>query len=341
MTEPETTRSADGRAAEPAAVSERPPARSGGDAEASADGPESVADARAPGLLQLPQILGAVVAPTTLLSSLLYYFGWSHAYWFFDYFGVNSTLLGLTTSDYLMRSLDALFVPMTVVASAALLALWGHAVLRARLAVGSRPRLMRVVQPAVGIGGLALAIGGLASVVATTVLSAHLAVAPLSLASGVLLLTYWVHLRRVLTARPAGRERRPAGAAAREWAVVFLLVGLSLFWAASDYAAAVGTQRARQFVAELPTYPSAVIYSERSLSLHAPGVREVRCDAPAAAYRFRYDGLTLVLQSGDQYLFLPRAWTPSDGLAVIVARDKSLRLEFIRPSARATLRSTC
>src|SRR6266508_5019985 len=115
----------------------------------------------AAGLPQLTKILGTVVAPTTLLTSLLFYFGWSHAYWFFDYFGVNSTLLGLTTRDYVMRSLDGLFVPMTVVACAGLLVLWGHAMLRARLVVGTRPPL---VLPVVTVAGIALAGAGLLSV---------------------------------------------------------------------------------------------------------------------------------------------------------------------------------
>jgi hypothetical protein len=119
-----------------------------------------------------------------------------------------------------------------------------------------------------------------------------------------------------------------------EWAAVFVLVGLSLFWAASDYSAAVGRSRARQFVAELPTYPDAVVYSNRSLSLHAPGVRELRCRDPEAAYRFRYDGLKLMLQAGDQYLFLPAAWSPRNGVAILVPRSDSLRLEFLPPSAR-------
>jgi hypothetical protein len=43
-----------------------------------------------------------------------------------------------------------------------------------------------------------------------------------------------------------------------------------------------GRSRARQVVAELPTYPNAVVYSGRSLSLHAPGVRETRCHDPNA-----------------------------------------------------------
>jgi hypothetical protein len=88
------------------------------------------------GLPQLFHLLGTVVAPTTLLTLLLFYFGWAHAYYFYDYFGVNSTLLGLTTRDYVQRAADGLFIPMMAVACAGLLALWAHSLLRARLAQG-------------------------------------------------------------------------------------------------------------------------------------------------------------------------------------------------------------
>lgn len=296
------------------------------------------------GLAQLTRILGTIVAPTTLLTSLLFFFGWSHAFWFFDYFGVNSTLLGLTTRDYVMRSVDGLWVPMTVVACAALVMLWGHMVLRARLAAASRTRVLRVLGPAMALLGLVLATGGVASLFAQTRLEDHLVGAPVSLLLGVLLLVYAVHLWRSMS---AGAERTrgatgPGWAAVAEWAGVFVLVGLSLFWVASDYSAAVGRGRARQVVAELPTYPNAVIYSERSLSLRGPGVREVRCQDPQATYRFRYDGLRLVLQAGDQYLFLPQAWTRAGGVAILMPRNDSLRLEFVPASARGTMpRSTC
>jgi hypothetical protein len=131
------------------------------------------------GLPQLMRLLllGTIVAPTTLLTSLLFYFGWSHAYRFYDYFGVNSTLLDLTTQDYLMRALDGLFVPMTVVALAGLVALWGHTALRARLAAGSRPRVLRILGPVMAIAGLALAIGGVSSVFTETALHDQLAAA--------------------------------------------------------------------------------------------------------------------------------------------------------------------
>jgi hypothetical protein len=342
-----TTRPDAEPAVEAAATPAGRPSERPGDAEAGkpvpAPAPVPAATPASFGLPQLSRILGAIVAPTTLLTSLLFYFGWSHAYWFFHYFGVDWTLLDLTNRDYVMRSLDGLFVPLTVVACAGLLLLWGNAVLRARLAFGSRPRVLGVLLPALTAAGLVLAGGGIASVFAGTVLSRYLAVAPSSLAIGVLSLTYAVHLRRLVAERERGeRAPRAVWAAVAEWAAVFVLVGLSLFWAATDYSAAVGRSRARQFVAELPGYPDAVVYSSRSLSLRAPGVREVRCHDPEASYRFRYDGLKLMLQSGDQYLFLPAAWSPANGVAILVPRSDSLRLEFLPPSSHdRARRETC
>ena len=120
-------------------------------------------------------------------------------------------------------------------------------------------------------------------------------------------MVYAAHLWR--STHPSGDRAvapRAGWLAVVEWAGVFVLVGLSMFWAANDYSAAVGRSRARQFVAELPIYPRAVVYSERSLNLHAPGVREVRCQNQEAAYRFRYDGLKLVLQSATSTCSCPR-----------------------------------
>jgi hypothetical protein len=288
---------------------------------------------------QFVKILGAIVAPTTLLTALLYYFGWSHAYWFCDYFGVNSTVLGFTSTDYMMRSVDALFVPMTVAACAALLAVWGHTILRARLAAGYRPRALRFLVPgALALGGILL-FGGFLSVFTTTVLSQHLVAAPLSLGFGVLLLVYVIHLRKLIGDRHEAAGPGRGWVAVAEWAVVFVLVGLSLFWAATDYSAAVGRSRAGEFVAGLRSYPNVALYSEHNLSLRAPGIRRVRCTDTDAAYRYRYDGLKLVLESGDEYLFLPAQWTPAHGVAILLPRTDSVRLEFFPAWSRSSLES--
>jgi hypothetical protein len=81
----------------------------------------------------------------------------------------------------------------------------------------------------------------------------------------------------------------------------------------------------------LPSRPDVVAYSEKGLSLQAPGVREVACQDADAAYRFRYDGLKLVLQVGNQYLLLPSGWTHANGAAILIPRSDKTRLEFSPP----------
>jgi hypothetical protein len=293
-----------------------------------------MADDSGSGLSRTARIVGTVVAPTTLVTALLFYFGWSHAYWFFEYFGVDSSLLGLTTRDYLMRSLDGLFVPMVVVACAGLAAVWAHSLLN----IGTRTRLLPVLIPIVGGVGAFLALIGLARVFGVrTPLDTFVSAVPLCLAVGVLLVAYAVYLWRLF--RPAPRTQwRTMG----EWLGVFVLVGLALFWAASDYSAAVGRSRAAEFVARMPAYPTALVYSEKSLSLDIPGVVETRCADPDAAYRYRYAGLKLLLQSGNQYVMVPSSWTTSRGVAILLPRNDSLRLELLPASPdRAPIPTTC
>jgi hypothetical protein len=297
---------------EPAAAPEREP-------------PASIAS-------RLGRVFGAVVAPTTLFTALFYYFGWMHAYYFFGYFGVHSTLLGFTPTDYLMRSVDALLVPVAVAALAVLAGLWLDGVLLGRLAGGSRELTGRIAVVALGALATLLVAGcAIATFTYTNARNEHPAVFPLGFALGVLLVAYVRYLRERLAGRArergAASVRRPwAGAVA--WAAVFLLVGMSLFAAATDYAAATGQARAQREAATLGYEPNVLVYSEKNLGLRAPGVHMVRCTDPEAAYKFRYEGLKLVLQSGGLNLFLPEAWTPEDGVAFLVPRSDSIRLEF-------------
>jgi hypothetical protein len=337
--------------------------------------PGDATDGRtAPGIRRFGALFGAIVAPTSFITGLLYYFGLNQAYWFYAYFGVDATMLGLGTTDYMVISVDSLFVPMVVTAAAGLAAFWGHDLLRARLATGARPHMLRVLVPTVGGVGCLLALGGFWSVLDDRFfLRGHLAAAPLCLAVGVLLLAYALQLRRSLPppeeasasdteaeSDPAGppdpRDERPEPAAVprhqaaarpewailTEWAVVFALVGLSSIWAASDYAAAVGTGRAEHLASQLPTSTAAVLRSTRSLGIDAPGVRELRCHDAGSAYPYRYEGLVLVIQSANQYVLLPKDWTPTTGVALVIPRTDSIRLEFVPYAARGTLgRSAC
>ena len=278
------------------------------------------------GLPQVTRGIGIAFGSTTVLSGFLYYFGWSRAYYFYDYFGVASSLLGLSAPDYLQLSVDGLFVPLTVVATITIAVLWARPWL-GRLGRGRRrAAIARIALPAVG---MLLLLNGMSAILVRTPLNRHLAVAPLCLAAGAALV--------VLSLRGA-RDGAPVGVAVAEWAAIVVLVGLSLFWVANDYSAAVGRSRAREMAAQLPSFPDTALYSEKSLSLRHPGVLETRCTAKDAGYPFRYDGLKLILRSGDQYLFLTTNWTPGNGLAVVMPRDGT-RLEFTPTATSAPV--TC
>ncbi|WP_249998350.1 hypothetical protein [Actinoplanes sp. M2I2] len=279
------------------------------------------------GLPQVNRAFGVVLTSTTVVTAILFYFGWSRAYYFYDYFGVDTSLLGLTTTDYLQLSVDGLFVPLAIAACAVLAVLW----IGVRLPTG-RLRASRFLTYAVPAAGVLLLANGLSAIVWQTPFNRRLAVAPLCLAAGAVLL--------VLAVR---RTRTDAsdGIAALDWAVVFVLVGLALFWAANDYSAAVGRSRAEQLVGQLPTFPDATLYSAASLSFADPRVRETTCEDPKATYGFRYDNLKLVLQSGGQYLLLPTGWSPRDGTAILLPRTDSTRFDFTRADATVEPPPTC
>jgi hypothetical protein len=285
-------------------------------------------------LPQVLKIVGSVVAPTTLLTALLFYFGRLHATGMFAYFGVHFTVLDLTLQDYLVRSADGFILPLIIVVGTALLVLWIHRLLLGALPSRSRRITLQALIPLAGTVGLALVALAIADAIAPGLFGSFPEARGLSLSIGVLLLAYAARLLRLLRSERGSYHipvQTTTAVAIAEWCSVFLLVSVGLFWAVGSYAAGVGTGRAQQIEAALPTSPDTVLYSEKSLSLQAPGVQEVICQNPEAAYRYRYEGLKLVLQSGDQYLFLPADWSRASGAAILIPRSDTMRLEFSGP----------
>jgi hypothetical protein len=288
-------------------------------------------------LPKLVKVFGGIIAPTSLLTGLLFYFGRSRSAGYYRYFHVNSTVLDLTTNDYLFSGIDGLFVPISVACLLALVLLWLNRLLLTRVPPGARRRAVRVLVPASGLVGAVLV--GLAFADLFTegrVFGVNSATGGLCLAVGVIMLVYAVRLLRLfLPPRAQAPLRRPATGLA-EWGAAFLLVSIGLFWAADAYAFGVGTGGAMTLHRALPAVPEAVLYSQQSLSLDVPGVTEVRCSDPDAAYRFRYDGLRLVRQAGNQYLLLPATWDRTTGTAVLIPRSSTIRLEFRSAAAPST-----
>jgi hypothetical protein len=277
-------------------------------------------------------VLGSVVAPAALVTALMYVFGLVHAYWFFQRFSVDYSVMGLTTQDYLLRSQDGLFVPLVAVAAGGLGLLWAWALVPTRLVATAAPFVLRRLAPACVVVGLALLAFALVGLLAPNLTANLLGLPGSALAGGVLLMTAASRVRlRLPAARPRPGLGLPFPLAVAEWAAVFLLVSVGLFWAVSDNAAGVGTMRANQVIEGLAAAPDVALMSERRLNLVLPGVDERRCGDPDGGYGFRYSGLKLVMQSGGQLLLLPETWVDRDAQAVVLPRTDSLRLEFSAP----------
>lgn len=268
------------------------------------------------------QVIGSVVAPAGLLTALMYYFGLLHAYWFFGRFGVDYTLMGLTTQDYLVRSADGLFVPLTAVAAVGLASIWlslcvsTTTLRRARRLV--RPSVLRGVTVLLALTVLAVAVAGL---LGPKMFAGSVGVPGVSLVVSVVLLT--------VVSRSGHRRRRlPPAVLIGEWMAIFVLVSTGAFWAVGDYSAEVGTRRGNDVIAALPTWSDAIVYSEKSLNLALPGVHEQRCTGEDAAFNYRYDGMKLIVESGGPLLLLPSEWHDGTSIAVVLPRSDTLRLEF-------------
>jgi hypothetical protein len=283
---------------------------------------------------QALRIVGTVVAPTTLLTVLMLYFGRLHATGLFDYFGVQQTVLDLTPQDFLVRSADGLIIPLVVVAIVAVIALWLHQVLTQLLSIAVRRAVLRVLIPVAAVAGVGLVGVALVDAFGSGLFDGFGEARGLALAVGAVLLAYAARLVRLFAAERRGRRPRrvPIGVLVAEWAAMLVLVSVGLFWAVGTYAAEVGAGRGAQLEALLPDLPEVAVYSKENLHLVAPGVVQHTCEGEGEgegeAYGFRYDGLRMVMQSGSQYLLLPAAWTRDAGAAILLARNDSIRLEF-------------
>lgn len=279
------------------------------------------------------ELIALVVAPTALLTALAYYFGVRLSAARAEYFGIDNSVLHFTTRDYVLRSVDALFVPLGALFVAALLALAVHAFVSHNLEDQRVSGPLRWTIRAAGCAGFVVFAICVYAVFRELPFHTYYLLPSLGLGIGLIVLAYAVYVERevhAVTSRRAEASRhRPLSL---PFIVVVGLVGvLSMFWATSDYAAALGRGRAKALAANLDARPSVVVYTERQLGIAGPGVVEKRAD-DAAAYRFRYSGLRLLIESDGRFFLIPNNWTRSKGAVIVLPDTPSVRLEFRRGS---------
>lgn len=71
-------------------------------------------------------IVGTIASETVLLTGVLYYFGWVRAHASLGYFGVDPGLVGYSTAEYVLRSINVAFLPFFYAAIVALVLVGLH-----------------------------------------------------------------------------------------------------------------------------------------------------------------------------------------------------------------------
>jgi hypothetical protein len=278
----------------------------------------------AAGFSGLSRILGQATASITLVLGLMIYFGWVRTSVLFDVFGISSSTLGLSFQDYALRSVNSTVRPLAAVLLALVVVRPLH---RAVLAVARTSPCARILGPRilllVGLLVMAVGLGGFVGLLDFDV---EWPVVPMALGFGVLVAAYAV------TLRPApGPASGPAPAfAALQRVSIAGVVVLTLFWSAATFAQIDGTAAAERIARRPAALPGVVVFAPRRLDLHIIGITETALPPDGEPqYRYRYDGLRLLIRSDGRFFLLPGAWRPGVH-AVVLADDPALRVEFFR-----------
>jgi hypothetical protein len=274
------------------------------------------------------------VAPATLLSSLLFYFGYVTTRAEFLLLGVDVDTIGLATRDYVMRSPRALLVPLLV------LALGGVSLLLFHLWVRDHDVPGRLVVAAFW-SGVGLLGGGLVLLFGYRWLG-HLryygVLAPGLIGGGVATALYaarWPQAPHFLSKPGAQGSSRPGAVF-----LALVVVATCLFWASATLAEYTGRGNAVRLAREgFDRLPLVVLDTQERLYLRDGVARETALNLEGEqTFRYRYHGLRLLVQGPDRMFLVPESWTPA-GSTLLVPLDGSVRVRFrfvdLRPQPEA------
>jgi hypothetical protein len=277
-------------------------------------GPAAAVDGNSPvGQAQRWLSVGtSVIAPATLITTLLFYFGYVSSRAEFSYFGIDVDTIGLSTQDYAARSPQALLVPLLVIALSGATLLVTHRSIRR------------------------------ASVLAERIAAAGLAVGLVLLASGLILLfsfgllhdwppySFVTPLVLAGGAGVTGYAARLRGIPLRGWAIVLVLIVVvtCLFWCTATLAQWSGRGIARNSARHLDRLPSVILDTRDRLFLRSPGIDETALPvAPGQVYHFRYRHLRLLIEGKDRMFLVPEHWSASNS-TLVMPLDDSVRVQF-------------
>lgn len=264
--------------------------------------------------------VASIVAPLSIITSLLYYFGYVRRTTFCAYFGLDETTAAFNTTEYVIPSIGVTFRPLVRLIAVAVLAVLAHhalTILMRRSATWRKGIVAALLT--ISVGFLGFGISGLREhSLGPPIL------APLALGSGAVLLEYSISTAQAGNMPSAWSLFQPAlgsTSVARRVSLVLIALG-ALFWATANLAYESGLSEAIRTERALGADLQVVVYSKQRLDLLGDGIASVTLPpSDTAAYRYRYSGLRLLRHTKEQWLLLPAGWRRGNRQPVIILPD--------------------
>ncbi|TCO35730.1 hypothetical protein EV652_101615 [Kribbella steppae] len=256
---------------------------------------------------------GKFLPPVTLITALLFYFGYVSARSQYEYFGIDVDTIGLSTQDYVMRSPQPLLVPLLVITLLAVAGLLLHNAIHP-----TETGVRRAARATVG-----LLLFGVAALLAFPLIG-HLPYYALfvpgviGLASATL--AYLTYLRRQVSPHVGGQRTLIA--------LLVVVTVICAFWATATTAQYTGRGLAKADAEDLDKFPVVILDTKEKLALRSPGLEETALRAGAGqTFNYRYRGLRLLIVGENRLFLVPQQWTASN-TTVVVPLDSSIRVQF-------------
>ena len=290
------------------------------------DGSASQAGADRQSLSSTISKLAAVLAPTTVIAALMYYFGWVRVHAFYAYFGIDADELGLSNTDYILRSAPALWPALVAIVAVIAIFLFANRLITPLLRRSAR--VQRIFVAAFVALGLALSAASAISLISAS--SGNSLAAALGLATGFSSLTY-AHYVSCFERENGDRYARAMLERSNRATSFFLalLILLSTFWVTAVFADTLGQSLAEHMEsAQFDSRPDVILYSASRIHLDAHDVCLTDMGPGYSAFRFRYAGLKLLVRGNGRLVVIPYSWSTTNPYAIVLPESPELAVVF-------------
>jgi hypothetical protein len=263
--------------------------------------------------------LTTIGSPIAVATPLLVYFGWVRMDIQAQQLGYDSSVMDMSTQDYVIRSVGVLYVPLILTVLFALVLYWAHIRVVTPTVAGTqdRERLGRWIR-----------IFAFSWVLWTPVCVLLLLSGPPlagfalpGLLTGTLLCAIYAGLLR----RRVHRNHRTPTALK---VLVAVLLTLAVFWDTERVARTMGEAYAADIIAAPERLPAVVVYSSDDLGIDTVHVRKDTVARAGALPLHTYRDLRLLHRSGSRYLLITQTHERASTRVFVITETPTVRIEF-------------